>query len=205
VREPVLIAFVTAALTACASSAPPTRATIVRDPVWVGALAQRPDGDADRQCVRGALQVAFALVAFKDGGFDDASVRRAFVGNVSDKRVRAQREIALTEWLRTHEPSLAATAHLNACLSENGNGLAASDALPRCFLSVEPASLFSIYRRAGASLSQAVQAVAPYYPIDVNPSLIADLGKFVFDLVTDADDVRFREDLFTDCLTVAAE
>jgi hypothetical protein len=199
------VAFAAMALVACASHAPPTPAKTVRDATWLAALAQRPDGDADRQCVRGALQVAFALVAFKDGGFDDAAVRRALVGNVADKRLRAQREAALTEWLRTHEPSLAATAHLNACLSESGNALAASNAWPRCFLSVEPAALFSIYRRAGASLSQAVQAVAPYYPIDVNPSLIAELGKFVFDLVTDADDVRFREDLFTDCLAVAAD
>ena len=198
-------AMVVATLAACASPPPPVRVTTIRDAAWVAALAQRPDADPDRQCVQNSLQVAFALIAFKDGGYDDKSIQRALLETGADKRARAPREAALSDWQRTREPSSAAATHLNACLAENGNALEASEVWLRCFLSTEPAALLSIYRRTGSTLAVAVQAVAPYYPIDVNPSLIAELGGLVFGLQTDADDLRLREDLFVDCVAVAAE
>ena len=179
------------------TEAPPL---VQRDAIWVAMLTTQPEDDINRLCVRSALQTALGMLAFKEGGFNDDYIRRSLIDTVSDTKMRARRKAENAEWERTHEPSMVSAVHLMLCMSENGNALPVSDLWARCFLAIEPTALLSIYRRSGQSLSVAVQAVTPYYPIDTNASSIAELGRFVFDMVSDAEDLKFREDLFIDCV-----
>lgn len=178
----------------------PKPATTPRDQQWVAALVTRPDGDTDRQCVRDALQMSFALAAFRDGEYNDQLIESTMLDRLPNEGMRKIRKADIAEWRRTHEPSSVATLHLDLCMTDNGNALVPTDRWLRCFLSVEPATLISIYRRTGRSMVMAVQAVTPYYPISVNPSEIAELGRQIYDLKTEADDMQFRENMFSDCL-----
>lgn len=171
-----------------------------RDIGWVTSLVDRPVNDLDRQCLRSGLQTAFALLLFKEGGYDDKSIEDALLNNLPNDRVRGLRKAAAAEWLRTHEPAAAANVYLDRCLFEQGSDLPETDRWLRCFLSTEPAAMFSLYRQTGRSLTEAVQAVTPFYPISADPGRIAELGHQVFALTGEADDVNLREQIFVQCL-----
>jgi hypothetical protein len=191
-------------LAGCAASVPSSeklapKPTVPRDPAWGVTLASQAELEHDRDCGRGALQTGFALVAFRDGRFDDKAIQTAMLDNLPNEKIRALRKVAYDEWVRTHEPASVALRQFDACLADNGSRLDASEAWLRCFFATEPATLMSIYRRAGRPISAAVEAVTPYYPISVDPSTIALLAKQAYSLGP-AEELPFREQMFYECL-----
>jgi hypothetical protein len=194
--------LLTIAVASCASSPAPVvdQPTTAREPAWGASLGQRAELDTDRDCLRGALQTAYALVAFRDGRFDDKAIQSAMLDNLPNERIRSLRKAAFAEWQRTHQPASVVVRQFDACIASAGNRLDSSDAWLRCAFATEPATVMLIYRRTQRSLPQAVEAVTPYYPISVDASEIASLAQQVYAL-EDAEELPFREQLFYECLS----
>jgi hypothetical protein len=172
----------------------------LRNVAWVAALSQQSEIDANRECVRGSLQIAYALLAFKEGKFDDSRIKTMLLDGAPNQQVLEMRTTDFSEWSRTHDVAVVAERHLIACFSEHANRLAHSDTWRRCFVSTEPAAMFSIYRRMGRSESQAIDMVASHYAKSLDAQRILDLGKQIYLLENDANDLTFREHLFASCL-----